>query len=188
MWWIVTVYTAIAFFPPFFALLWECSSPSKYNDPVACLAFESSSESDDFFQAIDSMNIVFHTSIELMILILPSVYIRRLQMSRMDKINAVSVFTTMIVTIIVGLLRNVSSMLGGSIPISIEDTVAVLEPALAVIICALPPYKHLLLMLRKRRNDIALQQKEAAEGGPEIKSKRPPRVHGSITELEMPIV
>ena len=108
-------------------------------------------------------------------------------MSRMRKIGAASVFTLAIITIVLGFLRNITSIFTFESSVFIADVVGILEPAVAVVICSLPPYRILLSKLQKRDNR-AFQQDEVEEGGVDIEPKRLARVHGSITELEMPVV
>ena len=196
IWWLVTVYTFLTFWPLFLSNFWQCGPPSEYANATVCLAFTATAEGKTTNITIWIMNIVFHLSTELLILALPLSFISQLRMSKTQKINAAAVFCVTILTIGIGTLRNVALCIylvsDAKYWIKISDIASVFEPTVAVVVCSLPPYKALLHKFQKRGLDLTgpLKQNVAAqadglEADPGAKNGRRGRVVlDSITELE----
>lgn len=186
-WWIVTVYTFVTFWPCFLAVLWQCGDPLKYNDPQTCLAFQNTQY--DYVSL--AMTTAFHLSTELFILALSLAFIGRLQMARAQKLSAASVFCIVILTITMGFLRNLSTLYGDFALNNftyIDLFTSVLEPSVAVIVCALPPYMVLISKFQKRNKALAGAQRNAANRDMEAlrgRNRREPLTTlDSIAELE----
>lgn len=186
-WLFVTSYTCLAFFPVFLAPLWHCGAPWNYADPVTCSSFTVSNTT--YYLTVDVMNLVFHISTELLVLALPLVYIGKLQMSKAQKLNAAAIFCLAVITIVLGIISNVSGMCDEDICLDIQLATVVLEAPLVVLVCALPPYKILIAKLQKRKEGLAALPQQNVTGELRAPRKMPMRVvavQDSITELEMP--
>ena len=196
-WWVIATYTFLSFWPLFLATLWQCGNPSKYNDVATCQGYVRSGPFDTASKIVWVLNLALHSSSELLILGLPLWFISKLQMSRVHKIGAASIFCAIIVTIIIGFLRNLASLCANVESLCAGDSEkwrwletfgVVFEQPLAVLVCALPPYKILLSKLFKRRKaspglqQNAMQVEQAALRG--TKFKPAAQAVDSITELE----
>lgn len=192
-WWTATTYTFLTYWPIFSLALWQCGDPSQYADPFTCYTHDTSNTGIALSVAENAVALSLHLSTELLILALPLTFIWRLHMSRASKLSAAAVFSITIFAIAVGLLRNLATLfayLGIEFDSSdyIGDITAVVEPAVAVIVCALPPYKVLLSRIRERKASGAGLRASAApmeiavprEG----RSCQAFRTVDSITELE----
>lgn len=191
-WMAITSYTCLSFFPVLLAPFWECGSPWNCVDAIACNAFEVSDTGTTYFWVVNTMSAVLHISTEVMILALPLFYIRRLQMSKTEKLNAGAIFSVAVITIIVGIIRNVISICDEEdiCYYTVQITI-ILETPLAVLVCTLPPYKILLGRFRKRKvvREALHQQQKPSENQEAPFRRKPMRVvaiQDSITELEMP--
>ena len=146
VWLCVVVYNLLTYIAIMVWITWPCYTP--FDASIPCQL------SDDdllWFQADGhAFFAALHSTSEALILILPLIWIKSLQMSRAQKLGAASVFAITIIDIIVGLVRNVAQSLffrGGGVSDVLEvivDNTYVLEASLAVIVCALPAYKVLL--------------------------------------------
>ena len=165
-WWAVTIYSSMTFLIIFLSTLWQCGEPSTYDDPQAC---------NLYFILQIQMRIIFihfvlHISSDCFILILPLVEIRKLHMPLGRKISAAAVFALVIIDIVTGLARNISTVLAAlGIPTDTsggtQELCDVIEPALAVLICSLPAYKALVFKFRSHRTDKLNFQRHAANIG-----------------------
>lgn len=181
-WWIVTIYTFTTFWPVFLSEFWQCGKPSSDGDSAAC--------SDAVFYSsmlIPAwLKLFFHLSSEIFILALPLAQIKKLHMSLTRKLTIASVFALIIIDIILGAIKNagvvcLDTSRGLSLPCSDILTVGtVVEPALAVIVCALPVYRAILPSSRRHRKRLvqSTQQQEIAakvsgEPGPEAMALKP---------------
>ncbi|MCJ1326312.1 hypothetical protein MMC10_002976 [Thelotrema lepadinum] len=144
-WWFVTIYTFITFWPIFFSALWQCGSHSDYDNIQAC-----NNMTAPLFYPSDVMKIVFHLTSELLILALPLVQIRKLQMSRTKRMSVAAVFILITIDIVSGIIRNAASI--GSdfatddpqLCLCMNTILQVVEPSIAVIVCAMPAYRVIL--------------------------------------------
>ena len=99
------------------------------------------------------------------------VQIARLQMSNVKKLSVAAVFALIIFDIAIGIVRNVSvicaefsaSESGSSLDMAILWEIG--EPAVAVIVCALPAYQTLIRSSAAKRRDSPLLPQEAGEMG-----------------------
>ena len=154
-WCLVSVYTALTFFPIFLSQLWECGAPSAYADPRTCLTFVENGQAR-FVTAQAAFVTALHASSDILILVLPLFFISRLQISRVQKFSLAAVFAIVIIDIVMGILRNIAVMcfyLGYSTENSyaIATTMGTCEPSVAVIVCALPAYRVLLTKSSRER-------------------------------------
>ena len=137
---------------------------------------------------VNIMNLILHISTEILILGLPLIFIRKLQISKTEKRNTAAVFLIAIITIILNVLRNASAVCGEDIYNNIVEITIILKAPLAILVCALPPYKILLAKFQKR-NQAVLPQQNLPEDLRALPRRKPTRmiaVQDSITELEMP--
>ena len=154
VWYLVAAYTFLTFWVIFLSNFWQCGNPSTYDNPEVC----------DFAYLIQSneyslfVHFGLSLSSSLFILALPMVQIRKLHMPLGKKIAVAAVFALVIIDILMSLARNVSAVLDAlghptdaSAEVSIICTVA--EPAIAVLVCSLPPYRALIFKFRSRRSD-----------------------------------
>ncbi|MCJ1332447.1 hypothetical protein MMC10_009140 [Thelotrema lepadinum] len=100
----------------------------------------------------------------------PFLEIRKLHMPLGRKISAAAVFALVIIDIVTGLARNISTVLAAlGIPTDTsggtQELCDVIEPALAVLICSLPAYKALVFKFRSHRTDKLNFQRHAANIG-----------------------
>ncbi|MCJ1324242.1 hypothetical protein MMC10_000904 [Thelotrema lepadinum] len=152
-----------------------------------------SPESAEYLVVWGSVATALHVSSDLLILGLPLIFIRNLQMSTAQKLSAGAVFALIAIDIVMGLMRNIiaatDSSLGDLTPnTSLPDVDVVLqtfEPSLAVIVCALPAYRSLLPTQQKRVNNRYESVQHLAR--PPTLTRRSARnapLDDSITELE----
>ena len=189
-WWIISMYTFLTYWPLLLGEVWQCGSPAEYSDPVACNAYSYSEGFPKYIIEGSSIATALHISSDLLILALPLVFIRSLQMSKVQRFNAGAVFALVLIDIAMGLTRNVLAATTGPDEEnnyrSLNNVLSIFEPSLAVIVCALPAYKALSLAQRKRerfRNGEA--QRHQGQPTPD---RRPPQMvlDDSIAELERP--
>ena len=194
VWWAVAVYTALSYWPVILMHLWGCGAPSDFINPVACISFyQSAPTSYGRFLIISIIEAALHLSSELLILALPLVFIKQLQMSKVQKLSAAAIFGVIIITITIGSLRTMSYIandLGFNADVSnyIATCTEDVEPALTVLVCALPPYKILLLKAQERKEKAA-EKRQDDENAHKMAAPPPPRrnigIQDSITDLEM---
>ena len=151
-WWFTTIYTFLTYWPIVLSELWQCGTPSTYDDPRFC----------DYDRAVQDhtktliLRFALHISSDILIVVCPLSMIRKLHMSLSRKIAAAAVFALIIIDISVGIARNVSVTLvaqGKPTDASgyVEVIGSVVEPAIAVLMCSLPPYRVLVFKLRSRQ-------------------------------------
>ena len=140
LWWGVTVYTVVTFLIIIPASAWQCGDPAKYADLVQC--------SLPNYQTNFNIIVywcVFNVIGDLLIIALPIVMLRRLQISMVHKIGLGFVFFLVAVDIVFDLLRTVYTLDADASSFPDANTVwALCEPTIAVMICALPSYRSLL--------------------------------------------
>ena len=155
-WWAVTIYTFLTFWPVVLSEFWQCGNPSDYASVQACTSAAGDSRTQ---QAEVYFRFAFHISTDCLILILPMTQIRKMHMPLAKKISVAAVFAIIIIDITFGVLRNAASVLyiledtDDSIASSMNIISSVLEPAVAVFVCALPPYRALVFKFRVRKNE-----------------------------------
>ena len=161
LWWVLTIYTFATFVIIFLSEFWQCGDPSEYADPAACLA--TSVDSNKLWSASLWFRAFFHISCDCFILILPLAYIGKFHMSTLKKVSTAATFAISIVDIILGILKNVAILSLQSDSESLQyygdmaTVCSVLEPAIAVMVCAMPVYR--VLLPHSRREQRYLRQK-----------------------------
>lgn len=158
-WWFVMIYTFFSYWPLSLGVLCQCGNPSKYADPVTCSTFTGSSTSQSYTLNLSILSAALHVSSDCFILALPLFFIKRLQMSTAQKLSAAAVFALIIVDILMGLIRNIGvacSSAGYDLGFESDflTSMGIIEPALAVIVCALPVYRVVLSNSQTRRQKI----------------------------------
>ena len=140
LWWGVTVYTIVTFLVILPASAWQCGDPAKYADLVQC----------NLPNYQINLNIivywcVFNVIGDLLIIALPIVMLRRLQVSMVQKVGLGVVFFLVAVDVVFDLLRTVYTLDADATSFPDANTVwALCEPSIAVMICALPSYRSIL--------------------------------------------
>ena len=184
-WWIVTVYTFITFWIIFLSRFWQCGGPSTYDVPQACnFDFLLQDQKPEIFLAF-----TLHISSDLLILILPMAQIRKLSMPLSKKYSVAAVFAIVIVDTAISVVRNVATVIAalGS-PTDASEVIDVIcttiEPALAVLVCSLPPYNALVFKLKPRRSDISGLQRPAIADG----QWRKPIKLSQLTDIPGPLL
>ena len=162
-WWAVTLYTFIAFWPVVLSELWQCGAPSDYANPGACDLDKTMLQ-----VTLYKIRFAFHISSDCFILALPLAQIKKLHTSRLKKITIGAVFALSIVDIIGAIIKTSAALCDvesnrSSVACGGMGTVwGILEPAIAVIVCALPAYRPLLPSSRRRRSESLEQRKNIA--------------------------
>ena len=163
-WWAVSIYTFVTFWPIMLSEFWQCGDPADYDNPVAC---QLSGPGIDVL----CMRFTLHLSSACFILVLPIAQIRKLNISLIRKLTVGAIFAIVIIDIITGIIRNITTILyfsnvGDQTIISPMDTICgVIEPILAVAVCALPAYRSVLPWPRKRSSDQFELHRNPAEMG-----------------------
>lgn len=172
VWWTVSIYTLGTFLAIMLSQFWQCGNPPNpidYDNPVVCQ------------QTVQDVNAVymkfaFHLSSECFILILPIAQIRKLNASFSKRLSIAAIFALVIIDILTGIVRNILLICILSISYETQATVdssvdilylimEIIEPIIAVAVCALPAYRPLLSWSRKRRADQLELQHNAAQPG-----------------------
>lgn len=180
-WWVIAIYTFLSYWPLSLATLWQCGDPSKYDDPITCQAYWESEQSQITATTVYGLNFALHLSSELLILGLPLWFINKIQWSSAQKTAAASMFFAVILTILMGFLRNLANLCDNGDNYAwewIQGFGLLYEQPVAVLVCALPPYRNVLSKLFKRKKAL-----------PELRQNKPVAPPaGSITELERYVV
>ena len=190
IWWMISIFTFLTYWPILLGELWACGSPAAFSDPATCYAFIQTDAYQQYMINGASMATALHISSDLLILALPLLYIRSLQMSKLQKFNAGAVFALVFLDIAMGLIRNIAAALptfnNSSDVANFTGVLLVFEPSLAVIVSALPAYKALSLA-RKRRERLRNEEAQRHQGSP-TPNRQPPHMilDDSIAELERP--
>lgn len=180
VWWIVTIYTFITFWPIVFSQVWQCGDPSHPINGWSCLSIANTEDVDSiestttkYGQTTTYIALAFHISSDLLIMIMPLPVIRRLQISKAQKIGITAVFGLVLVDIVMGVLRNSMVIceyshpdlipLGSASCLTVAAIMSVCEPCIAVVVCALPAYGVLLPTIHKRRNQAKRQRQNGAK-------------------------
>ena len=158
LWWVITVYTFLTFWVIFLSEFWQCGSPTNYADSQACFETKENSLISTPWVGIPLWPRAFlHISSDIFIMLLPIAQIRKLHMSTFKKIGVVATFALILINIAMGLVKSATVLYlyvhGGSSDIwsLVWMVLSYVEPALAVIVCALPAYRILLPSSNRRR-------------------------------------
>ena len=183
IWWVVSGYTFIAFLVCIISELWTCGRPSDFGNYDICMdALLSTTSKVSSTPAL--LKFVFHISSDLFILALPLFEIRKLQMSSAKRLSVAAVFALTIIDIVTGILRNSSTICEESpatwnsdVCVDLNIITAILEPSLAVIVCALPAYRAILPSSRRQRYESRELRRNAANMGFAGKKRLNPPSH-----------
>ena len=187
-WWIVASYTFITAWPIILSLLWQCGSPSNYADGIGC------DPPENYDVVTPGLALALHISSDGLILALPLAMIRRLHVSKEQKIGIAAVFALVVVDIVMGIIRNTAWILAhldkepSEASIIIATVMAICEPNIAVIVCALPAYGVLLPTVRKRKTQQRkMQQNQArvADRAPRLSTLPLAREEDFMEEYQM---
>ena len=130
-WWGVFAFTWI--FACSLSTLWLCGHPSGIFDTVACASREA---------AINGRNAiivgcVFNVTSDFAVMALPLAMLRTLRISRAQKVGLAGVFLVAGVDVALDIARTI-----GTFAATVNVALNVLEPTIAVIVCALPVYRN----------------------------------------------
>ena len=177
-WWAISVYTFLTFWPLFLSQLWRCGNPLEYASEDACF-FSTPEVRLDIAKRVAALALALHVSSDCLLLALPMIMLKKLQMSKAQKISVASVFALVVVDIIAGIIRNASVICADSayynddlaldVCSTVNSIMSVCEPNLAVFICALPAYRVLLPTSNRRknqRNDLHQHLMRRADAAP----------------------
>ena len=134
-WWGVTAFTVLAFLVDFLASLWDCGSPSGLFDPRAC----TTKANGLIGQNVIILGAVVNIVSDITIMVLPLCMLATLKVNRAQKIGLAAVFAIGIFDVACDLLRTVATFKA-----TVTTVFNVLEPMVAVIVCALPCYRSLI--------------------------------------------
>ena len=124
--------TTIAFLIDFLGALWICGPPSGLFDPHACASRDAMVMGRNMIIMGSVVNIVS----DVACMALPLAMLRSLKVTRAQKVALAGVFTLALVDIVCDIIRTVATFTA-----TINTAFNVLEPTIAVIICALPVYR-----------------------------------------------
>ena len=165
-WWAVAIYTFLSFWPIVLSELWQCGNPVDYANVEVCDSLPIGNP-DEVTRCV--IRFVLHITSDCLILVLPMVQIARLNMSNVKKASVAAVFAIIIFDIAISIVRNVSVICaeisatesGSSADMAYIWEIA--EPAIAVIVCALPAYRALIRSPEAKRRDSPLLPLEVGE-------------------------
>lgn len=153
-WFVVAAYTFLSFWPVVILAAWQCGNPVLYDNPGVCDQYQMLGSG--FVITAPAVDLALHISSDILILALPLVFIRKLQMSSVQKLSVAGVLVIAIVDILTGLLRNLA-VLSYYLDLNVDVSSDLIlffqtfEPGLAVIVCAMPVYRVLLPTASARR-------------------------------------
>jgi len=139
-WWAVTAYTSVAFLATLLASFWNCTKPTHLTNLDDCDATS--------FQLILNVQVmwcVLNGVGDIMTMILPLGMLRTLHITTAQKLGLIGVTALVFIDIVFDILRTVYTLgaTGSGFP-DANDVWDICEPAIAVIVCALPVYRGLL--------------------------------------------
>ncbi|KAF7933280.1 hypothetical protein BELL_0342g00090 [Botrytis elliptica] len=140
-WWLaVAIYTGISFLATFFAIFWSCKTPSQLEDLEACNTI-----SEELIIGLETLWCVLNTVGDILTMTLPLGMLRAMHMPTSRKLGVAAIAGLVIIDILFDVLRTIYTV--GSYTSSFPNANAVwalCEPTIAVMVCALPPYRTLL--------------------------------------------
>ncbi|PVH94103.1 hypothetical protein DM02DRAFT_540184 [Periconia macrospinosa] len=140
-WLFLTAYTAIGFVVSVVTVFTRCGAPQYFANMVE----KCSQRSRAVFVGYQSLWCILNTSGDLLLMILPISILRSLKMGIKQKLGLSFVFALVLIIVVLDILRTVYT-LDQNLKEG-QDANAlwgVLEPSIAVIVCALPCYRGLL--------------------------------------------
>ena len=139
-WWLLAVYIGVSYVAIMLSVLWDCGAPTSYDNPAACASINKHTR-----VRIQIFWVTLNVVGDLLLVALPLFMLRRLQMSSVHKWCLAGIFAIIVLDMLFDLLRAVYS-LDSLLKKNLFANVAwaVCEPAVAVIVCALPSYRSLL--------------------------------------------
>ncbi|KAF5875879.1 uncharacterized protein Bfra_002275 [Botrytis fragariae] len=150
-WWLaVAIYTGISFLATFFAIFWSCKTPSHLEDvgivfpPEACNTI-----SEELIIGLETLWCVLNTVGDILSLppavTLPLGMLRAMHMPTSRKLGVAAIAGLVIIDILFDVLRTIYTEGSYTNPFPNANAVwALCEPTIAVMVCALPPYRTLL--------------------------------------------
>ena len=140
-WWFVTVYVGLTFLAVFLAGLWSCGSPSDYDSLEAC-----SHPNVASLVSIQAVWCALDISSDILLIALPLFMVKQMHLKRAQKIGLAAIFAVVAVDILFNFLHTLYSIDTYYFSSFAEANAAwtIIEPALAVIVCASPSYRTLL--------------------------------------------
>ena len=190
VWWCVAVYVGVSFAAIILITLWCCGNPTSYDSPQACR-----SSSDEFHVQVQALWIALNVLGDFLLIALPLSMLRKLQMSNVYKWCLAGIFAVVILEVLFDVLRfaySIEHLLGRSTSTYVAAEWDACEPAVAVIVCALPSYRSLLPRQASRRcRPSEHAQNQKAMSGQVGKSEglsETPVLSSTSTQSERPMV
>ena len=175
-WWTVTVFNFISFWAIFLSQLWQCGNPLVYADPQSCETYFNRPLGvlPPWQIAAYVLAFILHIPSDCLLIALPIFFLRKLQMSRSRKFSVATVLAIGVFDTVLGLTRLITLLCGqlnwpGPTDVARDmifiDVAGILEPAVAVIVCALPIYRLLLPACQRNGEEETELQRNAARMG-----------------------
>ncbi|TAQ87319.1 hypothetical protein B7494_g4369 [Chlorociboria aeruginascens] len=139
-WLCVTAYTVATFLVTFFSIFWSCGTPSKISNLASCNAI-----SPELLVTLEVMWCVLNIVGDILTMALPLGMLREIRISIAQKLGLAGIAGLVIIDIVFDILRTVYTVgdYADSFP-NANAVWALLEPTIAVMVCALPTYRSLL--------------------------------------------
>ncbi|KAF2019510.1 hypothetical protein BU24DRAFT_386445 [Aaosphaeria arxii CBS 175.79] len=132
-WSLLTAYTALCFLVSFTSIFWKCGTPTNFLEPEACAERPRS-----IIVHLQTMWCSLNVVGDIMLMIIPVAMLKPMLMPLSQKIGVAFVFSLVFIIIAFDILRTVYT-LRMSPKFQDENAVwALMEPTIAVIVCALP--------------------------------------------------
>ena len=141
-WWAVMAYTFITFWAIFLSRLWACGQPSDAVNFKAC--------SNPIYNQSDLVDLWWWMALmivgDVLIMVLPIGMLIKLNLSIHQRLALAGIFGIVLIDILFDILRTIFSVQQfydpSVAPLSVVFNLC--EPAVAVVVCALPSYRSLL--------------------------------------------
>ncbi|KAF2259940.1 hypothetical protein CC78DRAFT_585327 [Lojkania enalia] len=139
-WGLTAIYTVLSFLASFLAMFWHCGSPRDSVNREACQLNYSRQRLINVLTTWCVLNVVG----DLLLMILPIAMLKGMLMRTSQKVGLALVFSLVLVDIAFDILRTVYTAEMKPEFLDKDSLWAILEPTIAVIVCALPCYRHYL--------------------------------------------
>ena len=153
-WWTTAIYTFLTFWPIVFLCFMQCGNFSDYANPTVC----DFTDVGGWNVTVPAIQTALHASSDCLLLALPLVFLHKLHISKAKRLGIAAILGISILDLIMGIIRNIDDLFIGlrgiqsTAEYDLQKILQVLEPHLAVIVCAVPAY-GVLLRNRSRQRD-----------------------------------
>ncbi|KAF2745791.1 hypothetical protein M011DRAFT_121301 [Sporormia fimetaria CBS 119925] len=141
LWWGTTIYIAVSFGATFLSVFWRCGAPSNVVDLDACMVAP-----DSLGRTLVLMWCILNVMGGLLLLLLPLIMVSRLlALPQSAKWGLTFIFSLVLIDIAFDIVRTVYALVDSlSVGSNLTAIWTIMEPTIAVTVCALPVYKALL--------------------------------------------